>query len=245
MKTKLDGQVAIVTGGSRGIGQSIAQLLTQRGAQVINWDRDPPLDDETSANRPAHTEIVDVSSYDSVETAFKAAEKQFGQIHILINNAGINGPIKPTWEYPLEDWERVIAINLTSVFYTSRLAAVHMRRYGYGRILTISSIAGKEGVVNLCAYSAAKAGVIGFSKALSKELCEDGITVNCIAPAMTDTPLLDGMTDEHIANMKAKIPMGRFARVDEVAELAAWIASPACSFTTGFVFDISGGRATY
>ena len=245
MKTKLDGQVAIVTGGSRGIGQSIAQLLTQRGAQVINWDRDPPLDDETSANRPAHTEIVDVSSYDSVETAFKAAEKQFGQIHILINNAGINGPIKPTWEYPLEDWERVIAINLTSVFYTSRLAAVHMRRYGYGRILTISSIAGKEGVVNLCAYSAAKAGVIGFSKALSKELCEDGITVSCIAPAMTDTPLLDGMTDEHIANMKSKIPMGRFARVDEVAELAAWIASPACSFTTGFVFDISGGRATY
>ena len=245
MKTKLDGQVAIVTGGSRGIGQSIAQLLTQRGAQVINWDRDPPLDDETSANRPAHTEIVDVSSYDSVETAFKAAEKQFGQFHILINNAGINGPIKPTWEYPLEDWERVIAINLTSVFYTSRLAAVHMRRHGYGRILTISSIAGKEGVVNLCAYSAAKAGVIGFSKALSKELCEDGITVNCIAPAMTDTPLLDGMTDEHIANMKSKIPMGRFARVDEVAELAAWISSPACSFTTGFVFDISGGRATY
>ena len=245
MKTKLDGQVAIVTGGSRGIGQSIAQLLTQRGAQVINWDRDPPLDDETSANRPAHTEIVDVSSYDSVETAFKAAEKQFGQIHILINNAGINGPIIPTWEYPLEDWERVIAINLTSVFYTSRLAAVHMRRHGYGRILTISSIAGKEGVVNLCAYSAAKAGVIGFSKALSKELCEVGITVNCIAPAMTDTLLLDGMTDEHIANMKAKIPMGRFARVDEVAELAAWIASPACSFTTGFVFDISGGRATY
>ena len=245
MKTKLDGQVAIVTGGSRGIGQSIAQLLTQRGAQVINWDRDPPLDDETSANRPAHTEIVDVSSYDSVETAFKAAEKQFGQIHILINNAGINGPIKPTWEYPLEDWESVIAINLTSVFYTSRLAAVHMRRHGYGRILTISSIAGKEGVVNLCAYSAAKAGVIGFSKALSKELCEDGITVNCIAPAMTDTPLLDGMTDEHIANMKSKIPMGRFARVDEVAELAAWISSPACSFTTGFVFDISGGRATY
>lgn len=245
MKTKLDGQVAIVTGGSRGIGQSIAQLLTQRGAQVINWDRDPPLDDETSVNRPAHTEIVDVSSYDSVETAFKAAEKQFGQIHILINNAGINGPIKPTWEYPLEDWERVIAINLTSVFYTSRLAAVHMRRHGYGRILTISSIAGKEGVVNLCAYSAAKAGVIGFSKALSKELCEVGITVNCIAPAMTDTLLLDGMTDEHIANMKAKIPMGRFARVDEVAELAAWISSPACSFTTGFVFDISGGRATY
>ena len=245
MKTKLDGQVAIVTGGSRGIGQSIAQLLTQRGAQVINWDRDPPLDDETSANRPAHTEIVDVSSYDSVETAFKTAEKQFGQIHILINNAGINGPIEPTWEYPLEDWESVIAINLTSVFYTSRLAAVHMRRHGYGRILTISSIAGKEGVINLCAYSAAKAGVIGFSKALSKELCEDGITVNCIAPAMTDTPLLDGMTDEHIANMKAKIPMGRFARVDEVAELAAWISSPACSFTTGFVFDISGGRATY
>jgi NAD(P)-dependent dehydrogenase (short-subunit alcohol dehydrogenase family) len=244
-KTRLDGQVAVVTGGSQGIGRSIAQLLTARGAQVINWDRQLPSENDKEEFKPAHTEIVDVSNYGSVEAAFQAAEKKFGQIHILVNNAGINGPIKPTWEYSLEDWDRVVAIDMTSVFYTSRLAAAHMRALCYGRIVTISSMAGKEGVLNLCAYSAAKAGVIGFSKALSKEVCENGVTVNCIAPAMTDTPLLDGMTDEHITNMKAKIPMGRLAKVTEVAELAAWIASPACSFTTGFVFDLSGGRATY
>jgi 3-oxoacyl-[acyl-carrier protein] reductase len=244
-KTRLDGQVAVVTGGSQGIGRSIAQLLTVRGAQVINWDRQLLSESEKADFEPVHTEIVDVSDYDSVETAFQAVERKFGQIHILINNAGINGPIKPTWEYPLEDWDRVIAIDMTSVFFTSRLAAAHMRAHRYGRILTISSMAGKEGVVNLCAYSAAKAGVIGFSKALSKEVCEHSVTVNCIAPALTDTPLLDGMTDEHITNMKAKIPMGRLAQVAEVAELAAWVASPACSFTTGFVFDLSGGRATY
>jgi NAD(P)-dependent dehydrogenase (short-subunit alcohol dehydrogenase family) len=244
-KTRLDGQVAVVTGGSQGIGRGIAQLLTARGAQVINWDRQLPSGNDKTDLEPDHTEIVDVSNYGSVEAAFQTTEKKFGQIHILVNNAGINGPIKPTWEYPLEDWNRVVAIDMTSVFYTSRLAAAHMRAHSYGRIVTISSMAGKEGVLNLCAYSAAKAGVIGFSKALSKEVCGNGVTVNCIAPAMTDTPLLDGMTDEHITNMKAKIPMGRLAQVAEVAELAAWIASPACSFTTGFVFDLSGGRATY
>ena len=201
-KTRLDGQVAVVTVGSQGIGRSIAQLLTARGAQVISWDRQLP------------------SKNDKAD-------------------------FKPTWEYSLEDWDRVVAIDMTSVFYTSRLAAAHIRALCYGRIVTISSMAGKEGVLNLCAYFAAKAGVIGLSKALFKEICVNGVTVNCIAPAMTDTPLLDGMTDEHIKNMKAKIPIGRLAKVNEVAELAAWIASPACSFTTGFVFDLIGGRATY
>ena len=201
-KTRLDGQVAVVTVGSQGIGRSIAQLLTARGAQVINWDRQLP------------------SKNDKAD-------------------------FKPTWKYSLEDWDRVVAIDMTSVFYTSRLVAAHMRALCYGRIVTISFMAGKEGVLNLCAYSAAKAGVIGLSKALFKEICVNGVTVNCIAPAMTDTPLLDGMTDEHIKNMKAKIPIGRLAKVNEVAELAAWIASPACSFTTGFVFDLIGGRATY
>jgi 3-oxoacyl-[acyl-carrier protein] reductase len=244
MKTSLDGQVAIVTGAARGIGLGIAKLMAERGAKVIVWDRDvSPL--KGSGFTPALAQEVDVADYKSVEKAFIDAAKQFGKIDILVNNAGINGPIKPTWEYPLEDWDRVVAIDMTAVFYACRLAAKHMRDNKYGRIVTVASIAGKEGVPNISAYSAAKAGVIGFSKALAKEICDAGVTVNCIAPAMTETPLLDGMTEEHIRNMKAKIPMGRFVQVDEVAELAAWIASPACSFTTGFVFDITGGRATY
>ena len=244
MKTRLDGQVAIVTGAARGIGLGIAKLMAERGAKVVVWDRDlAPL--QSAGFAPAAAQAVDVASYASVEAAFNAAVTQLGKVDILVNNAGINGPIAPTWEYPLEDWDRVVAIDMTAVFYASRLAARHMRENKYGRIVTVASIAGKEGVPNISAYSAAKAGVIGFSKALAKELCDAGVTVNCIAPAMTETPLLDGMTEEHIRNMKAKIPMGRFVQVDEIAELAAWIASPACSFTTGFVFDITGGRATY
>jgi 3-oxoacyl-[acyl-carrier protein] reductase len=244
MKTQLDGQVAIITGAARGIGLGIAKLMAERGAKVVIWDRDlAPL--QSAGFKPAAAQAVDVASYASVESAFNAAVAQLGKVDILVNNAGINGPIAPTWEYPLEDWDRVVAIDMTAVFYASRLAAKHMRENKYGRIVTVASIAGKEGVPNISAYSAAKAGVIGFSKALAKELTDVGVTVNCIAPAMTETPLLDGMTEEHIRNMKAKIPMGRFVQVDEIAELAAWIASPACSFTTGFVFDITGGRATY
>jgi NAD(P)-dependent dehydrogenase (short-subunit alcohol dehydrogenase family) len=224
MKTSLDGQVAIVTGGARGIGLAIARLMAERGAKVVVWDRDLEPLEAAGDFKPTMAQVVD---------------------HIIVNNAGINGPIKPTWEYPLEDWDKVVAIDMTSVFYASRLAAKHMREKNYGRIVTIASIAGKEGVANICAYSAAKAGVIGFSKALAKELCDAGVTVNCIAPAMTETPLLDGMTEDFIRTMKAKIPMGRFVQTEEIGELAAWIASPACSFTTGFVFDITGGRATY
>ena len=244
VKTRMDGQVAIVTGGAQGIGLGIARLLAARGAKVVVWDRDlAPL--EGGAFRPDHAESFDVTSYPSMERAFGAVVARFGQVHIVVNNAGINGPIKPAWEYPLEDWDRVIAVDMTAVFYLSRLAAAHMRGHGYGRIVTVASIAGKEGVQNLCAYSEAKAGVIGFSKALAKEVCDAGVTVNCIAPAMTETRLLEGMTAEHIHNMSAKIPMGRLVQIDEVAEMAAWIASPACSFTTGFVFDVTGGRATY
>ncbi|MGH6816011.1 MAG: SDR family oxidoreductase [Hyphomicrobiaceae bacterium] len=245
MKIRLDGQAAIVTGGARGIGLGIARLLGERGAKVAVWDRDLAPLESAGGFKPALAQAVDVARYAEVERAFNAAVAAFGQVHILVNNAGINGPIKPAWEYPLEDWDRVVAIDMTAVFYASRLAAQHMRAHRYGRIVTVASIAGKEGVANICAYSAAKAGAIGLAKSLAKELCDAGVTVNCIAPAITDTPLLDGMTEEHIRTMKAKIPMGRLVQVDEVAELAAWIASPACSFTTGFVFDITGGRATY
>jgi 3-oxoacyl-[acyl-carrier protein] reductase len=244
--TRLEGQVAIVTGAARGIGLGIARLLKARGARVVVWDRDlAALATASPPFQPDRAETLDVASYPAVEQAFNAAVAAFGQVDILVNNAGINGPILPAWEYPLEDWDRVVAIDMTAVFYASRLAARHMRGRKYGRILTIASIAGKEGVPNIAAYSAAKAGVIGFSKALAKELVDADVTVNCIAPAMTETELLKGMTEEHIRNMRAKIPMGRLVQVDDIAEMAAWIASPACAFTTGFVFDVSGGRATY
>ncbi len=242
---RLDGQVAIVTGGARGIGFSIASLLADRGARVIVWDWDLSPLDTAAGFKAERCDKVDVSNYGDVERAFAAAVAAFGRVHILINNAGINGPIHPTWDYPLADWDRVIAINLTAVFYASRIAARHMAANGYGRIVNVASIAGKEGVMNISAYAASKGGVIAFAKSQAKELAETGVTVNCIAPALTETPLLDGMTDEHKRNMKAKIPMGRLVQPDEIGELAAWIASPACSFTTGFVFDITGGRATY
>ena len=165
MKTNLDGQVAIVTGAARGIGLAIARLMAERGAKIVVWDRDLAPLQEAADFKPAMVRSVDVADYASVGSAFNAAVAQFGQVHILVNNAGINGPIKPTWEYPLEDWDRVVAIDMTSVFYASRLAAKHMREKKYGRIVNIASIAGKEGVANICAYSAAKAGVHGFTKA--------------------------------------------------------------------------------
>ena len=245
MKTRLNGQVAIVTGAARGIGLGIARLLQQRGAKVIVWDRDiTPLAKATDFKADA-ADVVDITSIAALESAFKAAISRFGQVDILVNNAGINGPVVPTIDYPLEDWDKVVAIDMTAVFYTCRIAAKHMRERKSGRIVNIASIAGKEGVPGISAYSAAKAGVIGFSKALAKELTDVGVTVNCIAPAMVETELMSEMTADHIRNMRAKIPMGRFVQVDEIAEMAAWIASPACSFTTGFVFDITGGRATY
>jgi 2-dehydro-3-deoxy-L-rhamnonate dehydrogenase (NAD+) len=239
-------QTAIVTGGARGIGLGIARRLAADGRRVIIWDNAPGNFDRASAGfEPLILRSVDVTDAAAVAHAFAEAVKAAGSIEILVNNAGINGPVTPTWDYPLDAWQRVLDINLTGVFHGCRVAVPHMRERGYGRIVNVASIAGKEGVPGISAYSAAKAGVIALTKSLAKELAHDGVTANCIAPAMTETDLFREMTPEHIAAMKAKIPMGRFLQIPEIAAMVAWIASPECSFTTGFTFDLTGGRATY
>ena len=246
MTTNLTGQTAIVTGGARGIGLGIAQHLARAGARIIIWDRDPVSRDADSTRfEPLLQQRVDVTDYEAVVAAVDAAIACAGKVDILVNNAGVNGPVADTWDYPLDAWDQVLAVDLTGVFYCCRAAVPHLRANGYGRIVTIASIAGKEGMPGIAAYSAAKAGVIGFSKALARELVKDGITVNCIAPVITETELFKEMTQAHIDGARARIPMGRFCTVEEIAALTGWVVSPACSFTTGQVFDVSGGRATY
>jgi 2-dehydro-3-deoxy-L-rhamnonate dehydrogenase (NAD+) len=246
MTSSIRGQTAIVTGGARGIGLGIAQRLAQEGSRVILWDLDFSKFDQAQAGfEPLLTQLVDISDCAAVEQAFAAAVESAGTVEILVNNAGINGPVVAAWEYPPDAWTRVLAINLNGVFYCCRAAVPHMRERGYGRIVNISSMAGKEGVQYISAYSAAKAGVIALTKSLAKELATDGVLANCVAPAMAETELFREMTRQHIDAGKAKIPMGRFLQIPEIAAMVAWIASPECSFTTGFVFDLSGGRATY
>ena len=233
-----------MTGGARGIGAGIAARLATEGARVIVWDVDlAPL--SAAGFAPEAAAEVDVSDAAAVADAFRAAEAERGPVDILINNAGINGPVAPAWELAPEDWARLIGVNLSGTWHGCRVALPAMVARGRGRIVNIASMAGKEGVPFISGYSAAKGGVIALTKAMAKEVAESGVTVNCIAPALTETPLFAQMTPEHIAAMTAKIPMGRTARVGEVAALASWIASEECSFTTGFAFDLSGGRATY
>jgi 3-oxoacyl-[acyl-carrier protein] reductase len=242
----LQGRVAIVTGAARGIGRAIADRLSESGARVAVWD----IDGE-AAHRTARSIVnavdftADVTDLASIDQALAATVAQIGPPDILVNNAGITGPNHPLDDYPIDEWRRVIEIDLMGVFHCCRAVVPPMRRRNSGRIVNIASIAGKEGNPNASAYSAAKAGVIGLTKSLGKELAETGIRVNAVAPAAAKTDIFNQMTEAQIAYMLSKIPMGRFVLVEEIAALVAWLCSDECSFATGAVFDISGGRATY
>jgi 2-dehydro-3-deoxy-L-rhamnonate dehydrogenase (NAD+) len=245
----LSGRNAVVTGGAQGIGRAIVERFLDSGAAVAIWDRDKGLADKTAdelSNRGKTTAVAcDVTQLAEVERARDATLKTFDRIDILVNNAGIAGPNIKTWEYPPEAWAEVMRVNLDSQFYCCRAVVPLMIAQNYGRIVNVASIAGKEGNPNAPAYSASKAGVIALTKSLGKELASYDIAVNCVTPAAAKTAIFDQMTQAHIDFMLAKIPRGRFVNVDEIAALVAFCASADCSFTTGAVFDISGGRATY
>jgi 2-dehydro-3-deoxy-L-rhamnonate dehydrogenase (NAD+) len=245
----LAGRRAVVTGGARGIGLAIATRLLESGASVSIWDRDGRRAEQTahalSVHGAVHTAVVDVTDAAAVEAAVETTARVSGAIDILVANAGIAGPNLTTWQYSPEAWREVIDIDLTGIFLCCRAVVPLMIRQNYGRIVTVASIAGKEGNPNASAYSAAKAGVIAFTKSLGKEVARYDIAVNCITPAVARTELFSQMTPEHIDYMLGKIPRGRFVLVEEIAAMVAWLVSAENSFTTGAVFDLSGGRATY
>jgi 2-dehydro-3-deoxy-L-rhamnonate dehydrogenase (NAD+) len=246
---KLDfaGRNAIVTGGAQGIGLAIVERLVASGARVRIWDRDAKLLSQMASTmgKSVTGEAIDVTDADAIARGAKSALEAFGKIDVLVNNAGIAGPSMPVVDYPIEEWKRVIDIDLTGPFLCCRAVVPHMTKAGYGRIVNIASVAGKEGNPNAAAYGAAKGGLITFTKSLGKELAKAGVLVNCVTPAAAQTAILDQVTTEFANFMLSKIPMGRFVKVDEIAALACWLASEDCSFSTGGVFDISGGRATY
>ena len=247
MPTQFDltGRKAIVTGGAQGIGRAVAERFIASGADVALWDVDAALAEKTANEIGAIAVRVDVSDPDSVNVALKETLDKFGRIDIAVNNAGITGPNTTTWDYKPEDWNQVMTINLTGPFLVCRAVAPVMIEQGYGRIVNVASIAGKEGNPNGSAYSASKAGVIALTKSLGKELAGHDIAVNCITPAAAKTAIFEQMTQEHIDYMLSKIPRGLFVLVEEIASLVTFLATAENSFTTGGVFDISGGRATY
>lgn len=248
LKYDFSGRSAVITGGARGIGLAIAQRLADAGGSISLWDSDGGKLAESANALPGdriHTAVVDVTDAGAVDRAAAEVEREFGKIDVLVASAGIAGPNQKTWEYSPDDWRRVIDIDLTGVFLCNRAVVPYMRTRNYGRIVNIASIAGKEGNPNASAYSAAKAGVIGLTKSLGKELADTPITVNCITPAAVKTDIFDQISQEHIDFMLSKIPMGRFGLVEEIAGLVTWLASEEASFSTGAVFDCSGGRATY
>ncbi len=240
------GRTAVVTGGARGIGLACAAKIAAGGGRLALWDRDLDRAKQSAAALGDAIAVeVDVTSETSLQAALVATEKQLAAPDILVASAGITGPNATAIQYPVDAWKQVIDINLTGVFLSNRTVAAGMAKRGWGRIVNIASVAGKEGNPNASAYSASKAGVIGFTKSLGKELATTGVLVNCVAPAVVKTELFNQMTEQHINYMLSKIPMNRFGEVEEVAEMVAWLASPLCTFATGAAFDLSGGRATY
>ena len=245
----LNGKNAIVTGGARGIGLAITTRLLASGANVTMWDRDQSALDATAKalnlKDRVHAVAVDIANPDSVRDAGEKTIKHWQRVHILVNNAGIAGVTKKLWEFTPAEWQEVIQVNLNGVFLCCHAIVPHMMANKYGRIVNIASIAGKEGNPNASHYSAAKGGVIALTKSLGKELASTGILVNCVTPAVIETDILKQVSEEHIRYMLSRVPLGRFGKPTEVAALVAWLASNECSFSTGAVFDLSGGRATY
>ena len=240
-------RVAVITGGASGVGQDIGVRIAAEGGKVSLWDRDAAHLTKAAAavGGDAHTVQVDVTDAAKLVSAAEAVYDKFGRIDVLVASAGITGPTAKLWEYPLEEWRRVIDIDLHGVFYACRAVIPHMLKHDYGRIVNIASVAGKEGNPNASAYSTAKAGVIGLTKSLGKELATTGVRANCVTPATFKSPILEQLPQSQIDYMKSKIPMGRLGEVAEVAALVCWLASEECSFSTAATFDISGGRTTY
>ena len=242
---RLKNKVAIVTGGAQGFGLAIVEKFLASDAKVIIWDKDKEMMSTLNLGDNVHTVEVDVTNFDSVNKATEQSLQISNSIDILVNNAGIAGPSFKTWEYPIEEWQKVIDIDLTGVFYCCKSIVPHMIEKNYGKIVNIASIAGKEGNPNAMPYSAAKAGVIALTKSLGKELADKNIAVNCVTPAAAKTRIFDQISQEHIDYMLSKIPRNRFVKVEELASLVAWMSSDENSYTTAGVFDLSGGRATY
>jgi|TARA_B100000959_G_C14865103_1_gene575931 3-oxoacyl-[acyl-carrier protein] reductase len=248
-KIDLNNQTAVITGGAQGIGLAIAERFLDSGASICLWDRDEFLVNETKIRleKKGRVEaiVADVSDIESVKKASEQTKSAFGSIEILICNAGISGPNMKLWEYPPDEWQKVIDVDLTGVYNCLHVVSPFMIEKKYGRIVNIASIAGKDGNPNAGPYSAAKAGVIALTKSLGKELASYDISVNCVTPAAAKTQIFDQMSKEHIQYMLSKIPRNRFLRVEEAASMVTWLCSAENSFTTGAVFDLSGGRATY
>lgn len=245
----LNSRHAVVTGAAQGFGFSVTRRLLGSGASVSLWDRDPKMLDsalkQIGESNLVSGEIVDVTDAASVEAATKSTIAEYGKIDILVANAGIAGPNHKSWEYPIDAWKEIIDINLTGVFLCCRAIVPYMLEQNYGRIVNVSSVAGKEGNPNASAYSASKAGVIAFTKSLGKETATKNLSVNCITPAGAKTRIFDQMNQEHLDYMLSRIPRGRFLEVEELSSMIAWLVSEENSFTTGAVFDITGGRSTY